>query len=128
MTCSLSRFNLSIAGGLDEKQLKRDRDILNHICSLAQYNFHEAIRHLDNNTDVTMRIAADAAWSLRESLPNSDYSIPEKTPDLSAQGQGRVPDQTHIQQFGSGSLSKDAWDSTEPRNIESKAEREKDLA
>ena len=128
MTCSLSRFNQSLVNGLDGHELERDRDIVNHICNLAQHGIREAIRQLDNNTDDTMRIAADAAWSLRDSLPHSDYSIPEKTPDQSAQGRGRVPDQTHIQQFGSGSLSKDTWDSTEPRNIETKAEREKDLA
>ena len=47
--------------------------------------------------------AAAAALRRAESLPNSDYVLPEKTPDLKARGTGRQPDQTHIQQFGSGS-------------------------
>ncbi len=128
MTCSLARLNQSILNGLDEKELDRDRAIVDHICSLARHQFNEALGELDTNTDVSMRIAADAAWAFGESLPHSDYSIPEKTPDETALGQGRVQDQTHIQQFGSGSLSKIAWDSKEPRNIETKAQREKDLA
>ena len=37
-------------------------------------------------------------------MPNSNYVIPEKTPDESALGKGRVLDQAHIQQFGAGSL------------------------
>ncbi len=54
-----------------------------------------------------MRIAADAAWSLLDSMPHSDYIVPEKTPDESAFGNGRPLDQSHIQQFGSGSMAEE---------------------
>ena len=128
MTCSLSRLDQSIRTGLNGEDLKRDRDIVNHVCNIARHAFYEAVRHLDDNTDDTMRIAADAAWTLREFLPHSDYSIPERTPNEAARGQGRVPDQTHIQQFGSGSLAKETWDAAEPRIAEPMASKEKDLS
>jgi hypothetical protein len=49
-----------------------------------------------------MLAAAKVAFNRAHTLPNSDYSIPERTPDLKARGTGRQSDQTHIPQFGSG--------------------------
>jgi hypothetical protein len=49
-----------------------------------------------------MRRAARVAIEEADELPNSDYVIPEKTPDKSAFGAGKKPDQTHVPQFGSG--------------------------
>ena len=51
----------------------------------------------------TMRPCAAAGMSELESLVLSEYVVPERTPDDAALGKGRVPDQTHIPQFGSGS-------------------------
>ena len=61
------------------------------------------IRALRHNTDTTMPECAAAAVRHVDTLPNANYSIPEKTPDATARGTGRVPDQAHIPQFGSGS-------------------------
>ena len=61
------------------------------------------LRGLRINADQSIAVAAKAAMKQMDSLPNSDYVIPEKTPDESARGTGRVPDQAHIPQFGSGS-------------------------
>jgi hypothetical protein len=72
---------------------------------MGREDFELCLRGLDRNTDATMRVAADAAWSTLGSLPYSDYSIPEKTPVESALGQGRVPDQSFIRQFGGGSVA-----------------------
>jgi len=105
MTCSLSRLDQSIKSGIDARQLEHDRAIVDHICAIGGHAIRKSMRGLDSNTDATMRIAADAVWSTVGSLPHSDYSIPEKTPDESALGQGRVPDQTFIKQFGSGSIA-----------------------
>ena len=58
---------------------------------------------LRDNFNKPMLAAAAAAFKRSETLPNSDYVLPEKTPDLKARGTGRTPDQTHIPQFGSGS-------------------------
>jgi hypothetical protein len=37
-----------------------------------------------------------------DTLPNSDYAIPEKTPVEEARGTGHQADQSAIQQFGEG--------------------------
>ena len=47
--------------------------------------------------------AAVVAFKRADTLPNSDFVLAEKTPDMKARGTGRKPDQTHIPQFGSGS-------------------------
>ena len=69
--------------------------------------FNECLRGLRTNTDDTMRTAADATWDLLETMPHSDYIVPEKTPDETALGNGRTVDQSHIQQFGSGSIARE---------------------
>jgi len=51
-----------------------------------------------------MLVAAQNAWEFGETLPNSDYYIPERTPDLDARGTGKDCDQEFIKQFGAGSL------------------------
>jgi hypothetical protein len=107
MTCSLARHDRDIKDGKDAAELARDRAIVNHICAISENVFNESLRHLRSNTDASMRLAADATWSLLDSMPHSDYSIPEKTPVESAQGKGRPLDQSHIQQFGSGSLAEE---------------------
>ncbi len=61
------------------------------------------MRGLRQNIDETMRMAAEVALRQVATLPNADYAMPEKTPDMSARGTGREPDQTLIPQFGSGS-------------------------
>lgn len=105
MSCCISRLDQSIRNGADEHQLKHDRAIVDHLCAMGREDFELSLRGLDRNTDATMRLAADAAWSTLGSLPHSDYSIPERTPVESALGQGRVPDQSFIKQFGSGSIA-----------------------
>jgi acyl-CoA dehydrogenase family member 9 len=103
MACSLSRLDKSIRDGLDGAALDHDLAIVKHVFSLGGEEIDACLRALRHNPDRTMIAAAAAAMKRAESLPNSDYVLPEKTPDLSARGKGRKPDQTHIQQFGSGS-------------------------
>ncbi len=55
-----------------------------------------------------MRSAAAVALRHIDSLPTSDYVVPEQTPDETVFGKGLEPDQTHIQQFGSGTTVKAA--------------------
>lgn len=105
MVCSLSRHDHDIRSGKDAESLQRDRAVVDHICAIGTHTFHECLRNLRSNTDASMRVAADAAWSLLDSMPHSDYIVPEKTPDESALGNGRPLDQSHIQQFGSGSIA-----------------------
>jgi hypothetical protein len=103
MTCSLAKLDQSIREGLDGPSLEHDLAVVRHIFGLGGEEIDNHLRSLRTNTDRTMLTAASAALKRGESLPNSDYVLPEKTPDLAARGTGRVPDQTHIQQFGSGS-------------------------
>ena len=107
MVCSLSRHDRDIRSGMDADALKRDRAVVDHICAIGTHMFNECLRGLRTNTDDTMRTAADATWDLLETMPHSDYIVPEKTPDETALGNGRVTDQSHIQQFGSGSIAKE---------------------
>ena len=50
-----------------------------------------------------MLTCAEAGVKQVAALPDSNYVVPESTPDESARGNGREPDQTHVPQFGAGS-------------------------
>ncbi|MHC4109383.1 MAG: acyl-CoA dehydrogenase family protein, partial [Planctomycetota bacterium] len=103
MACSLSRLDRSIRDGTNGEPLEQETKIVEHLCELAAEAVHRQTQLLRRNTDATVPSAAQAIMKQMDALPNSDYVIPEKTPDESARGTGRVPDQTHIRQFGSGS-------------------------
>ena len=103
MVCSLSKLDQSIREGLDGAALEHDLAIVRHVCAIGGEEMDNSIRDLRKNIDGTMLKAAEVALKRAETLPNSDYVLPEKTPDMKARGTGRMPDQTHIQQFGSGS-------------------------
>jgi hypothetical protein len=79
--------------------------LVDHIIAIAESTVTQSLADLRHNTDSTMRLAADAAWSRLPHMPHEDYFIPEKTPDASAFGKGRPVDTETIQQFGSGSLA-----------------------
>ncbi len=102
--CSLSRLDKSIRDGTNGEALQDETKTVEHLCDLADEQITMQLRGLRHNTDRTMAGAARVAMKQMDSMPNSDYVIPESTPDESALGTGREPDQTHIQQFGSGSL------------------------
>ncbi len=104
MTCSLSKLDMRIRNGADEKQLAHDRAMVDYIMSYGVYKINGWFRSLRQNPDPTMLKAAEKAWEFGETLPNADYYIPESTPDLDALGKGKVCDQEAIQQFGGGSL------------------------
>jgi hypothetical protein len=106
--CTLARADHSIRSGTNGDALAEEMRIVEHVCEIADQEIHQAIRELYNNTDRTMLACSDAAMSRLERMPNSDYVIPEKTPDESGLGTGREPDQTHIPQFGSGSTASQA--------------------
>lgn len=103
MTCSLAKLDKTIREGLEGHQLEHDMAIVHHVFALGGEEIDNCLRALRHNTDDTMHIAAQAALKRSDTLPNADYVLPEKTPDLKARGTGRTPDQTHIDQFGSGS-------------------------
>jgi hypothetical protein len=102
MTCSAARLDKSLREGLEGQQLEHDMAVVHHIYALGGAEIDTAMRELRQNTDASMLAAAKVAFNRAHTLPNSDYSIPERTPDLKARGTGRQSDQTHIPQFGSG--------------------------
>ena len=103
MTCSLAKLDKALRDGVNGQQMEQDMRIVEHICAIAEDEINASFRALRQNTDRTMVRCAEAAMKQMDLAPNSDYVIPEKTPDNSAAGTGRIPDQTHIPQFGSDS-------------------------
>jgi len=106
MLCSLSRLDKSLRDGLEGEQLAHDMAVVEHIFALGGKDIDDQIRDLRRNNDETMRAAARVALQRLEQLPIEDYVMPESTPDERAFGKGRMPDQTHIPQFGSGTTVK----------------------
>ena len=108
VVCTLSRVDRSIRTGTNGESLDQEMRIVEHVCDMADHEIRSAIRELYANTDQTMLACAEVAARQVAALPDSDYVIPEKTPDESGLGAGRVPDQTHIPQFGAGSTAEHA--------------------
>jgi acyl-CoA dehydrogenase family member 9 len=101
--CAMSRLDKAMRNGLEGEALEHDLAIVEHIVAMSCEQVDDNLRRLRENIDATMLKAAKAALLRIDSLPTSDYFIPEKTPDESVRGKGRQHDQTHIPQFGSGS-------------------------
>jgi hypothetical protein len=104
MTCSVSKLDMRIRNGADEKELAHDKAMVDYIMAYGTYKINGWFRALRQNTDKTMLVAAEKAWEFGETLPNADYYIPERTPDLDARGTGKECEQDSIKQFGAGSL------------------------
>jgi acyl-CoA dehydrogenase family protein 9 len=108
MACCLSRLDKSIRSGINGKELADERALVDYVCTIAGEEIDKHMRGLDANSDHKIKAACDVAARQIDALPNSDFSIPEATPDKSARGTGIKQDQTHIPQFGAGSTVKPA--------------------
>jgi hypothetical protein len=95
--CTLSKLDHDVRQGADGPEFERDRTAAMHFFELAEHAIHVCFRELYENSDATMLTGAAAAMKYTETLPNSEYSIPEKTPV--AQGTGRTRKQDGIKQF-----------------------------
>jgi acyl-CoA dehydrogenase family protein 9 len=104
LICALSRLDRDIRHGISGEDLDRDRATVEHLFDLFEHEIEFQRRELRNNTDKSMLVAAASALKWSDSLPNSDYVIPEKTPVESARGSGKTVDQSMIQQFGDGTV------------------------
>ncbi len=99
----LSRLDRDLrAGNNGREELAYDLSVAKYFIRWAEHDFRRQIRDLHDNIDESMRQTAAAVRKYADSLPNGDYIIPESSPV--AKGTGRVPDQSAIPQFGSGSL------------------------
>ena len=103
MACSISKMDKSIRNN-DATQIAHDSAMLDYIMEYGAYKIQGWMRALRQNPDKTMLHAAEEALKFSETLPNSDYYIPERTPDLTARGNGKPCDTESIAQFGNGSL------------------------
>jgi hypothetical protein len=104
MVCCVSRLDKSIRDGTNGEQLADEKKIVEHFCDMGDLEIATLIRALRHNPDETMLPSAQAAMNRNDALPDSDFYVPEKTPDMTARGKGKAPDETNIKQFGSGSM------------------------
>jgi hypothetical protein len=103
MLCSLAKLDRNLRAGLAGDQLEYEMATVQHLHGMASLEIEAEIRALRDNTDASMKRAAAAALKRIDLFPNAHYAIPERTPDA-ARGTGLRADQTHIPQFGTGSI------------------------
>lgn len=104
MSCSLSYLDRSLRSGMQAKQIDSQKAIVEHFFALASRAIEQNFQALERNADGTLHAAAKAALAQANQLSNKDYVLPEKTPVEKVRGSGRQPDQSQLQQFGSGWL------------------------
>lgn len=95
--CVLSKLDLDMKGRVTGAELERNRAAAEHFFDLAERGIEAGFRELYVNSDDTMLKAAKAALKFTEGLPNSSFSIPERSPN--AKGTGRTLKQSGIKQF-----------------------------
>ena len=97
MGCTLSKLDLQIRAGEDGVEFERDKAAAEHFMDLAELEIRSSLRELTENADSTMLLAAEAALRHSDTLPNSEFVIPERSPV--AAGTGRSLSQDGIKQF-----------------------------
>lgn len=95
--CTLSKLDRDIRKGDSSEEFQRDKTAGLHFLDMAERAVEKNFADLYRNTDDSMLTAAEAALKFSETLPNSDYYIPEGSPN--AKGTGKVPGQDGIKQF-----------------------------
>ena len=100
--CTLAKLDADLrqhgGNGANDLEFQRDKAAAIHFFDLAEVELRERLRALYENADDTMLLAADAAMAHSDSLPASDFIIPERTP-TALRGQGRKAKQEGIKQF-----------------------------
>ncbi len=105
MSCTLSRLDANIKGGLAGASLEHEMTVVEHLCAIGNAKINEEIRSLRSNHDSTSRKAGEAVLKWVDGLPNEKYVLPEKSPNADARGRdghGFHADQDQIRQFGEG--------------------------
>ncbi|MBL9140610.1 MAG: acyl-CoA dehydrogenase family protein, partial [Phycisphaerae bacterium] len=107
MVCSLSRLDANMKKGADAKQIAYEAALVEHLCALFNNAIEEELRALRVNADSSMKTAAAAVLTHIDTLPNSGFTVPERTPDMDARGTGRTQkpcDVASVPEFGHGSM------------------------
>jgi hypothetical protein len=108
-SCVLSKLDQQLRAGASGVAFERDKAAAMHFIDLCQNQVRARTRELFDNVDESMLTAADAALKFSDTLPNSDFVIPERSPI--AQGTGKHNRQDGIKQFPGESYSQAASDS-----------------
>lgn len=98
--CTLSKLDHDLRaanGNTGDAEFERDRTAAVHFFDLAEVAIHQNFRELYENADDSMLAAAAASIKHNDTLPNSEFVIPERSP--TAAGTGRVNKQDGIKQF-----------------------------
>lgn len=95
--CTLSKLDRDIRKGDSSEEFQRDKTAGLHFLDIAEREIEKNFADLYRNTDESMLTAADAALKFSDTLPNSDFYIPEGSPN--AKGTGKTPNQDGIKQF-----------------------------
>jgi alkylation response protein AidB-like acyl-CoA dehydrogenase len=98
--CTLSKLDHDLKhanGQTGDAEFERNRAAAFHFFELAECGVHTSFHELYENPDDSMLKAAAAALKFSETLPNSDYYIPEKSPI--AKGTGKGHKQDGVKQF-----------------------------
>jgi alkylation response protein AidB-like acyl-CoA dehydrogenase len=100
--CTLARLDADLrahaGNGAGDLEFQRDKSAAMHFFDLAELEIHQNFRDLYEHADDTMLETADVALRHNDTLPASDFIIPERTP-TPLRGQGRKPRQDAIKQF-----------------------------
>jgi alkylation response protein AidB-like acyl-CoA dehydrogenase len=107
MICALSRLDANMRKGMTADQAAYEAALVEHLCALFNNAIEEELRALRVNADDSMKRAAAAVLAHADTLPNSGFAIPERTPDMKARGTGRTQkpsDLSSVPDFGSGSI------------------------
>lgn len=98
--CTLSKLDLDLRtanGHTEDPELQRDKAAAMHLFDLAEVAIHNNFREIYENADDSMLKAAAAALRHNDTLPNSEFAIPERSPV--AKGTGKAMRQDGIKQF-----------------------------
>jgi alkylation response protein AidB-like acyl-CoA dehydrogenase len=100
--CTLAKLDRDIqahgGNGAGDLEFQRDKIAAKHFLQLAEVEVNRLFQEMYENADDTMLPAADIALQYNASLPNEQFTIPEKTP-TTARGTGRKARQEGIKQF-----------------------------
>jgi hypothetical protein len=86
MACVLSKLDRQLRNGASGPQWERDRAAAFHFLDMGENEYKLAVESLYRNTDETMLAANKAALAFSDTLPNSAFILPERSPVAAGQG------------------------------------------
>ncbi|MEL7474083.1 MAG: acyl-CoA dehydrogenase family protein [Planctomycetota bacterium] len=95
--CTLSKLDRDIRNSGEGAEFDRDKAAAMHFFDLAELEIQRLFTEMYEHADDSMLEAAEATLKHNDTLPNSLFVIPERSPV--AMGTGREPDQSGIKQF-----------------------------